>query len=53
MGVGLRLEERAARVIRKKAFKLTIDLHQGKGLFSVLTTDLSLEYVKINGSYRS
>jgi N-acetylglutamate synthase/N-acetylornithine aminotransferase len=30
-----------------------VDLHQGKSQFSVLTTDLSLDYVKINASYRS
>ena len=53
MGVGGRLEERAARVIKKQSFKVTVDLHQGKHRFSVLTTDLSLEYVKINASYRS
>ena len=53
MGVGSRLEERAGEVIKKKSFKVTIDLHLGKGRFSVLTTDLSIEYVKINASYRS
>jgi glutamate N-acetyltransferase / amino-acid N-acetyltransferase len=53
MGVGGRLEERAGEVIKKKSFKVTVDLHLGKGRFSVLTTDLSIEYVKINGSYRS
>ncbi len=53
MGVGGRLEERAGQVIKKKSFKVTVDLHQGKGRFSVLTIDLSLDYVKINASYRS
>ena len=53
MGVGGRLEERAGEVIKKKSFKVTVDLHQGKSHFSVLTTDLSIEYVKINASYRS
>jgi glutamate N-acetyltransferase/amino-acid N-acetyltransferase len=53
MGVGGRSEERASQVIKKKSFKVTVDLHQGKSQFSVLTTDLSLDYVKINGSYRS
>jgi glutamate N-acetyltransferase/amino-acid N-acetyltransferase len=53
MGVHPRLEEKAAEVIRKKSFKVTIDLHQGKSQFSVLTTDLSIDYVKINASYRS
>jgi glutamate N-acetyltransferase/amino-acid N-acetyltransferase len=53
MGVGGRLEERAGQVMKKKSFKVTVDLHQGKGQFSVLTTDLSIDYVKINASYRS
>jgi glutamate N-acetyltransferase / amino-acid N-acetyltransferase len=53
MGVGARLEGRAAQVIKRRSFKVTIDLHQGKSRFSVLTTDLSLDYVKINASYRS
>jgi glutamate N-acetyltransferase/amino-acid N-acetyltransferase len=53
MGVGGRLEERAGAVIKKNSFKVTVDLHLGKARFSVLTTDLSIEYVKINASYRS
>jgi len=53
VGVGARLEEKAGQIIRKKSFKVTVHLHQGKGQFSVLTTDLSLDYVKINASYRS
>jgi glutamate N-acetyltransferase/amino-acid N-acetyltransferase len=53
MGVHSRLEEKAAEVIKKKSFKVTINLHQGKHQFSVLTTDLSIDYVKINASYRS
>jgi glutamate N-acetyltransferase/amino-acid N-acetyltransferase len=53
MGVGGRLEGRAGAVIKKNSFKVTVDLHLGKARFSVLTTDLSIEYVKINASYRS
>jgi glutamate N-acetyltransferase/amino-acid N-acetyltransferase len=53
MGIHPRLEEKAAEVIKKKSFKVTIDLHQGKYQFSILTTDLSIDYVKINASYRS
>jgi glutamate N-acetyltransferase/amino-acid N-acetyltransferase len=53
MGVRPRLEEKAAEVIKKKSFKVLVDLYQGKSQFSVLTTDLSLDYVKINASYRS
>jgi len=53
MGVGPSLEERAGRILKRKSFKVTVSLHQGKSEFSVLTTDLSLDYVKINASYRS
>ena len=53
MGAGGQLEEKAAEVIKNKSFKVTVHLHQGKSEFSVLTTDLSLDYVKINASYRS
>ncbi len=53
MGAGPRWEEKASEVIKKKSFQVIIDLHQGKGQFSVLTTDLSMDYVKINASYRS
>ncbi|HSB07042.1 MAG TPA: bifunctional glutamate N-acetyltransferase/amino-acid acetyltransferase ArgJ [Thermodesulfobacteriota bacterium] len=53
MGTGAKLEGRAAQIIKKRSFKVTVDLHQGKSQFSVLTTDLSLDYVKINASYRS
>ena len=53
MGVGSLLEKKAGQMIKKKSFKVTVDLHQGKSQFSVLTTDLSLDYVKINASYRS
>ncbi len=53
VGAGFRLEQKAGQVLKKKSFKVTADLHQGKSQFSVLTTDLSLDYVKINASYRS
>jgi glutamate N-acetyltransferase/amino-acid N-acetyltransferase len=53
VGVGPRLEQKAGQILKKKSFKVTVDLHQGKSQLSVLTTDLSLDYVKINASYRS
>jgi len=53
MGTGPRLEEKATQVIKKKSFNVTVDLHQGKSEFSVFTSDLSIDYVKINASYRS
>ena len=53
MGVGGPKEEQAGQILKNGSFKVTIDIHQGKSQFSVLTTDLSLNYVKINASYRS
>jgi glutamate N-acetyltransferase/amino-acid N-acetyltransferase len=53
VGLGARLEEKAGKILKKKSFKVTIDLHEGKNQFSVFTTDLSIDYVKINASYRS
>ena len=53
VGTGTLLEERAAQVLKKKSFRVTLDLHQGKGQFLVFTSDLSIDYVKINASYRS
>jgi len=53
VGADARLEEKAGQILKKKFFKVTADLHQGESQFSVLTTDLSLDYVKINASYRS
>ena len=53
MGTGSRLEARAGEILKKTSFKVTVNLHQGKGQFSLFTTDLSIDYVKINASYRS
>jgi glutamate N-acetyltransferase/amino-acid N-acetyltransferase len=53
MGTGSRLEEKAGKTLKKKSIKVTVDLHRGRGQFSVFTTDLSIDYVKINASYRS
>ena len=53
MGVGPQGEKKASRTLKKRSFKVTVDLHRGKNQFSVFTTDLSLDYVKINASYRS
>ena len=53
MGVGGRSEEKAGQILKNKSFRVTVELHQGQGRFSVFTTDLSIDYVKINASYRS
>lgn len=46
-------EEEAAEILKKDTVKVTIDLEMGKKSWSVWTTDLSNEYVRINANYRS
>ena len=52
-GCGKEAEADATRVLRKPEFTLTVDLKAGRGRSSVLTCDFSIDYVKINASYRS
>ena len=46
-------EEKQRKVLQQEEFTVTIDLHAGSSTVSVLTTDLSYDYVKINASYRT
>jgi glutamate N-acetyltransferase/amino-acid N-acetyltransferase len=46
-------EEAATEVFKKKEFTIRIDLAAGKGQASVITCDLTHEYVNINASYRT
>jgi len=46
-------EEQQRRVLQQEEFTVTIDLHAGSAQVSILTTDLSSDYVKINASYRT
>jgi glutamate N-acetyltransferase/amino-acid N-acetyltransferase len=52
-GGGPKAEARAASVLQKPAFAVTIALHQGAGSSRMLTSDFSVDYVKINADYRS
>jgi glutamate N-acetyltransferase/amino-acid N-acetyltransferase len=40
--------EKLRSVTARKAFKVTVDLHVGKGSYYVWTTDLTEEYVRLN-----
>jgi glutamate N-acetyltransferase/amino-acid N-acetyltransferase len=52
-GTGPGKERKATQVMKKKEYKVRIILNRGtRGAF-LYTTDLSLDYVKINASYRS
>ncbi|MBN1571677.1 MAG: bifunctional glutamate N-acetyltransferase/amino-acid acetyltransferase ArgJ [Deltaproteobacteria bacterium] len=53
VGNGIESERAAARIMKNRRFDVTIDLKGGKSTFTVLTTDFSFDYVKINAEYRS
>jgi glutamate N-acetyltransferase/amino-acid N-acetyltransferase len=53
MGCGKKAEAEATRVLKKSEFTLTIDLKAGNGKSTVFTCDFSIDYVRINASYRS
>lgn len=52
-GCGEEAEARATEVLRKKEFRVTLDLNGGNGAATVWTCDFSLDYVRINADYRS
>jgi len=51
--LGSRNEQQAQRELTKKSFSITLTLHQGNQEASILTTDLSPDYVKINAGYKT
>ncbi len=53
VGCGKNAEREATRVLKTPEFAIRIDLNAGRGKASVLTCDLSVDYVKINADYRS
>jgi len=53
VGCGKDVELAATEVLRKPEFSVVIDLNQGNAAASVITSDLSVEYVKINADYRT
>jgi glutamate N-acetyltransferase/amino-acid N-acetyltransferase len=46
-------EEKAKRILQQKDITITVELNSGKHSATFWTCDLSAEYVRINGSYRS
>ncbi len=48
-----RIEARAAAVVRRPEFALTIHLHDGSAVAYRITSDLSLDYVRFNSAYRT
>jgi glutamate N-acetyltransferase/amino-acid N-acetyltransferase len=53
VGQGEKAESGASKVMEKREYKITVNLGAGKSHARVFTTDLTLEYVKINAEYRS
>ncbi|MDD5621657.1 MAG: bifunctional glutamate N-acetyltransferase/amino-acid acetyltransferase ArgJ [Actinomycetota bacterium] len=41
------------KIMKRKEIKFTVDLNSGKEEFNVLTSDLSIDYVKINALYHT
>lgn len=52
-GLGVQAEHLLSKVFKRKEFTIRVDLRLGRGAAEIWTTDLSLNYVKINASYRS
>lgn len=46
-------ESKASEAVKAKKIKIVVDLNEGKENFSVLTSDLTEDYVLINSDYRS
>jgi glutamate N-acetyltransferase / amino-acid N-acetyltransferase len=53
MGCGADREALAREVMRRPEYEITIDLGAGPDSFTAYTSDLSVDYVKINADYRS
>lgn len=44
-------EKRAARIMKRPEFSVTIDLHVGRGTAHITTSDLTVAYVRFNSGY--
>jgi glutamate N-acetyltransferase/amino-acid N-acetyltransferase len=53
IGLGQTAEEQANLVLKQREFTMTVDLGLGRASAIVWTSDLTLDYVRINASYRS
>jgi len=51
ISTGAENEKQAATVMQQPEFSLTIDLHLGRGTAHVVTSDLSVGYVRFNSAY--
>lgn len=53
LACGMDVEKRAAQIMTKDEFVLSVDLHQGNFRDHVVTSDLTHEYIDINADYRT
>ncbi len=53
LALGAAAEAQATEVLKHKAFTVTVDLKAGQTAGEIYTSDLSIEYIKINADYRS
>ena len=53
IGCGGDREDAAREVMKRPEYEITIDLGAGNASFTAYTSDLSIDYVKINADYRS
>ena len=51
--MGKEIEQKASEIFKQKEIRVRLDLGLGDSSFTVYTSDFSLDYVKINASYRS
>jgi len=51
MSTGRESEKQAAQVMKQEEFSVTLDLHIGRGTAHVVTSDLSVGYVRFNSAY--
>lgn len=53
-GYGLKFDEKKAlKILKEKEIKITVNMNSGKNKATAWGCDLTYDYVKINGSYRS
>lgn len=53
LGTGEEYEKKAADKMKNTEFTLTIDLHQGEHRDTIITCDLTHDYITINADYRT
>lgn len=51
--IDLSLESKVHDIMKKDSYTITIDLNYGRSEYSVYTSDLTYDYVKINADYRT